>query len=67
MKQPRYTIAVESKGSSAHTLEEALSIFSGMMTINKAQVRKDLEATGQAMQVYGFCTGSVVDRYFEKR
>lgn len=61
----RYTIVVESKGRSANSLEEALTTFGGMMCINKEQVRHDLQEKGEAMQVYGFCSGSVIDNDFD--
>lgn len=64
---PRYTINVASKCGSADTLDEALSVFGGMMYIDKRQVSKDLLEKGESHQVYGFCTGSVYDTTFNKQ
>jgi excinuclease UvrABC ATPase subunit len=60
----RYSVSVESKGKTANTLEEALSVFNGMMTIDKQQVKKDLLEKGESYQVYGFCTGYIADNQF---
>jgi|GEM_PF-6166663 len=60
----RYSISVESKGKSANTLEEALSAFNGMMTIDKQQVKKELLEKGESCQVYGFCVGYIADNQF---
>lgn len=60
----RFIISVESKISCASTLDEALSVFGGMMYINRPLVKKDLLEKGESYQVYGFCTGHIVDRQF---
>lgn len=57
----KYTITVEAKSAGSNDLEEAISLFYGMMCINRDEVRESLVTTGYATQVYGFVTGGIYD------
>lgn len=60
----RYAIYVNDISRKARTLDEALGLMAGLMRIDRADVRAQLEASGTARAITSRKVGSIEDRHW---